>query len=173
MTVAEYIEWFIVKKQIDVVFALQGGMITRLLDAISTGKTTRIVSMHHEQAVAMAVCAYGRVRGVPSIGFATSGPGATNLLTGIACCYFDSIPAIFITGQVNAMDIKGFRESRQIGFQETDIVSMARPITKGAYLAYKAIEIPSLLENAYEAVRYNRPGPVLIDIPINIQNEEV
>ncbi|MEL4383250.1 thiamine pyrophosphate-binding protein, partial [Shewanella algae] len=78
-----------------------------------------MVSMHHEQSAAFAADAYGRITGVPGVALATSGPGATNLLTGIGSCYFDSSPAVFITGQVNRNEQKGDKRIRQLGFQET------------------------------------------------------
>ena len=173
MIVATYIAQFLKSKKIDIVFELQGGMITRLIDALYYEGGIRIVSMHHEQAAAMAADAYGRITNKPGIALATSGPGATNLLTGIGNCYFDSVPAIFITGQVNLKEQKGDRPTRQIGFQETDIVSMVRPITKAAFAIKSAKEIPSIFEEAYKITLSGRPGPVLIDIPMNIQNEEI
>jgi acetolactate synthase-1/2/3 large subunit len=173
MKVSEYIARFIKDKGIDIVFELQGGMITRLIDAIHREGGIKIVSMHHEQAAAMAADAYGRITNKPGIALATSGPGATNLLTGIGNCYFDSVPAIFITGQVNINEQKGTLPTRQIGFQETDIVSMAKPITKAAYAIKTAKEVPYIFEEAYRIAISDRPGPVLIDVPMNIQNEEV
>ncbi len=173
MKVTTYIAHFLKEKKIDTVFELQGGMITRIIDAMHHEGGIKIVSMHHEQAAAMAADAYGRVTNKPGIALATSGPGATNLLTGIGNCYFDSVPAIFITGQVNLHEQKGDNPTRQIGFQETDIVSMAKPITKKAYAVKTAKEIPFIFEEAYWIAISGRPGPVLIDIPMNIQNEEV
>lgn len=113
MKVSDYIAAFIAAQEIEHVFEVAGGMITHLLDAIYQLKQTHIISVHHEQAAAFAADAYGRLTGKPGIAFATSGPGATNLLTGIGSCYFDSSPAIFITGQVNTYEQKG---SRQIIF---------------------------------------------------------
>jgi len=173
MKVTTYIAHFLKEKKIDTVFELQGGMITRIIDAMHHEGGIKIVSMHHEQAAAMAADAYGRITNKPGIALATSGPGATNLLTGIGNCYFDSVPAIFITGQVNLHEQKGDNPTRQIGFQETDIVSMAKPITKKAYAIKTAKEIPFIFEEAYQIALSGRPGPVLIDIPMNIQNEEV
>src|SRR6056300_539990 len=100
MIVAEYISQFIEKKKIKNVFQLSGGMITQIIDKIAERKTIRIYSLLHEQSTAFAISAAGRISKKPSIAFATSGPGATNLLTGIGDCFFDSVPAIFITGQV-------------------------------------------------------------------------
>lgn len=173
MKVSTYIAQFIKGKGINTVFELQGGMITRLIDAMHHEGGINIVSMHHEQAAAMAADAYGRITNKPGIAMATSGPGATNLLTGIGNCYFDSVPAIFITGQVNINEQKGNLPTRQIGFQETDIVSMAIPVTKTAYAIQTAEEIPNVFEEAYQIAISGRPGPVLIDIPMNIQNEEI
>jgi acetolactate synthase I/II/III large subunit len=173
MKVTTYLANFLKEKGIDTVFELQGGMITRIIDEIHSQGRINIVSMHHEQAAAMAADAFGRITNKPGIALATSGPGATNLLTGIGNCYFDSVPAIFITGQVNLNEQKGNRATRQTGFQETDIVSMAKPITKDAYAIKKAKEIPSIFEEAYRIALEGRPGPVLIDIPMNIQNEEI
>lgn len=173
MKVTTYIAQFLKEKGIDTVFELQGGMITRIIDALHHEGGIKIVSMHHEQAAAMAADAYGRITNKPGIALATSGPGATNLLTGIGNCYFDSVPAIFITGQVNLNEQKGERPTRQLGFQETDIVSMAKPITKKAYAVKTVEEIPSIFEEAYRIATSGRQGPVLIDIPMNIQNQEI
>ena len=104
---------------------------------------------------------------------ATSGPGMTNLITGIACAYFDSIPTLYITGQVNTNESKQSRKVRQVGFQETDIVNILRPLTKFAV----RIEDPSLvryyLEKAVAIAKNGRPGPVLLDIPMDIQRADV
>jgi acetolactate synthase-1/2/3 large subunit len=108
-------------------------MITHLLDSLHCDGRIEIISVHHEQAAAFAADAAGRMTGIPGVAMATSGPGATNLLTGIGSCYFDSSPAVFITGQVNRHEQKGERKIRQLGFQETDIVTMAAPITKAAW----------------------------------------
>jgi len=100
---------------------------------------------------------------------ATSGPGATNLITGIGSCHFDSSPAIFITGQVNRHEQKGERNIRQLGFQETDIVSMSEHITKKSYRVKHPEDIPAILEEAFKIATEGRPGPVLIDIPMDVQ----
>ena len=173
MKVTTYIARFLKGKGINTVFELQGGMITRIIDAFHHEGGIKIVSMHHEQAAAMAADSSGRLTNKPGIALATSGPGATNLLTGIGNCYFDSVPAIFITGQVNLNEQKGESLTRQIGFQETDIVSMAKPVTKESYAIKYANEIPIVFEKAYNLAITGRPGPVLIDIPMDIQNEEI
>ena len=173
MKVSDYIARFIERKGIDAVFELSGGMITHLLDSLNQTTKIRIVTMHHEQAAAFAADGYARVKNLPGIAFATSGPGATNLLTGIGSCYFDSVPAIFITGQVNRHEQKADRDIRQLGFQETDIVSMAKPITKAAYLVNNPEDIPRILEASFEIAMTGRPGPVLIDIPMDIQRAQI
>ncbi len=173
MKVSTYIADFLRSKEINTVFELQGGMITRILDELYQMGGFNIVSMHHEQAAAFAADAYARITGKPGVAMATSGPGATNLITGIGSCFFDSVPAIFITGQVNLNEQKGIKATRQIGFQETDIVEIVKSITKNAYAIKSANEVPLVLQEAYHISLSGRPGPVLIDIPMNIQDEVI
>lgn len=173
MKASDYIAKFLKDKGIDSVFELSGGMITHILDSLNAIKDINIVTMHHEQGAAFAADGFGRVKNKPGVALATSGPGATNLLTGIASCYFDSVPAIFITGQVNIHEQKGDKKIRQLGFQETDIVSMAKPVTKICYDVKNAQDIPKILEDAYTIAMGGRPGPVLIDIPMNIQRDDI
>ena len=169
--VNDYIAEFLRAQKIEYVFEVAGGMITHLLDAIHRLGATNIISVHHEQAAAFAADAYGRVTGKPGVALATSGPGATNLLTGIASCYFDSSPALFITGQVNTHEQKGDRNVRQLGFQETDILTMVSPIIKKSFRVETASQVESIMKEAYECTISGRPGPVLIDLPMNIQRE--
>ncbi|MFO0322351.1 MAG: thiamine pyrophosphate-binding protein [Bacteroidota bacterium] len=173
MKVSSHIAKFLFSKGIDTVFELSGGMITHMLDEISKENKIQIISCHHEQSAAFAADGYARVKQLPGVAFATSGPGATNLLTGIGSCFFDSVPAIFITGQVNINEQKKKLKIRQLGFQETDIVSMAKPITKSVYSISNPNEIPRILEMAFRISLEGRPGPVLIDIPMNIQRMEI
>ncbi|MEX0325471.1 MAG: thiamine pyrophosphate-binding protein [Puniceicoccaceae bacterium] len=173
MKASDYIADYLHEKGVDVVFEVVGGMITHLLDSVHRRGQLRVVSMHHEQAAAFAVDGLGRMRNRPAVAMATSGPGATNLLTGIGSCYFDSVAAVFITGQVNTHELKGDSGVRQLGFQETDIVSMARPITKGAWLVEDAASLPEVLDSAFSLAMSGRPGPVLVDIPMNVQRDPV
>lgn len=154
-------------------YELVGGMITFLLDALHRRGTIRVVSMHHEQGAAFAAEGHARMTGRPVVAFATSGPGATNLLTAVGSCYFDSVPAVFITGQVNRHEQRGDRPVRQLGFQETDIVAMARPVTKAAWLVNNPDDLPALLEKAFALAVEGRPGPVLLDIPMDVQRAEI
>ncbi len=167
--IAKYLEF----RGISHVFELSGGMITHLLDSMQQHTALTIVTMHHEQGAAFAADGYGRVTGLPGVAMATSGPGATNLLTGIGSCYFDSVPAIFITGQVNRHEQKGTRNIRQLGFQETDIVSMAQHITKKSYLVNNPDDIPAIFDEAFALALEGRPGPVLIDIPMDVQRANI
>ncbi len=169
MNNAEYTARWLESRGITHVFELIGGMITIMLDALEKTTDIKIVSMHHEQGASFAAEGWARIKGIPGVAMATSGPGATNLLTAIGSCYFDSVPAIFITGQVNRHEQKGNRPIRQLGFQETDIVSMARPITKAAWLVNEPSELPAILDEAYRIATSGRPGPVLVDIPMDVQ----
>jgi len=173
MKVSDFIASFLEKKGIQTVFELSGGMITHILDSLYQSTKIKIVTMHHEQSAAFAAEGYGRITGLPGIAMATSGPGATNLLTGIGSCFFDSTPAIFITGQVNRHEQKGNLAIRQLGFQETDIVSMAKPITKAAFLVNEPNELEEVLEQAFNLACEGRPGPVLIDIPMDVQRAQI
>jgi acetolactate synthase-1/2/3 large subunit len=173
MTVSDYVGHFLHVQGVTDVFEVVGGMITFLLDSLYRQGQLRIVSMHHEQAAAFAVDGQSRITSRPAVAMATSGPGATNLLTGIGSCYFDSVPAVFITGQVNRHELKGNRAIRQLGFQETDIVSMAAPITKAAWLATNPDDLPSFLAEAFRLAVSGRPGPVLVDIPMDVQRASI
>ena len=173
MKVTTYIANFLISKGIDTVFELQGGMITHIIDEIHRVGSTKIVSMHHEQSAAFAADAFGRIMNKPGVALATSGPGATNLITGIGSCYYDSVPAIFITGQVNRNEQKKSKATRQIGFQETEIIPMVMPITKAAISITSADEVPQALADCFRIALEGRPGPVLIDIPMDLQSAEI
>jgi acetolactate synthase I/II/III large subunit len=171
--VSDYIADCLYDNGVTCVFEVIGGMITLLIDSIHSRGKIQIVSMHHEQAAAFAVDGASRMAGTPFVALATSGPGAVNLLTGIGSCYFDSTPAVFLTGQVNRHELKGNLPVRQLGFQETDIVSMAEPITKAAWTVQNANDIPQLFKDAFQLATSGRPGPVLIDIPMDVQKEMI
>jgi len=173
MKAADYIAKYLALQGVTHVFELIGGMITFLLDSLQQETEISIVSMHHEQGAGFAAEGYGRIAGVPGVAMATSGPGATNLLTAIGSCYFDSTPAVFITGQVNRHEQKGDRAVRQLGFQETDIVAIATPVTKAAWLVNDVNDLPKLLEEAFALATAGRPGPVLLDIPMDVQRAQV
>jgi len=173
MKVTDYIAGFLSQQGVTHVFELSGGMITHILDSLYEQKKIKIITMHHEQGAAFAADAFARITGVPGIALATSGPGATNLLTGIGSCYFDSVPAVFITGQVNQHEQKGNKQIRQLGFQETDIATMAVPVTKAVFRVERAEDVPTILAEAFRIALSGRPGPVLIDLPMNLQRGEI
>ena len=173
MKAADYIADYLHRRGVTCVYELIGGMIAFLIDAMHRDGRIRVISMHHEQGAAFAAEGHGRMTGRVAVALATSGPGATNLLTGIGSCYFDSVPTVFITGQVNRHEMKGDRAVRQLGFQETDIVSMARPITKAAWQILDPAQLPEMLDAAFNLALEGRPGPVLLDIPLDVQRAEV
>ncbi|WP_334072094.1 MULTISPECIES: thiamine pyrophosphate-binding protein [Paenibacillus] len=173
MKLSDYVIEFIQKKGVSHVFEFIGGAIVHLLDSVSLRDDIECVSVRHEQAGAFAAEAYARMNGELGVAMATSGPGALNLLTGIGSCYFDSVPCLFITGQVNTYEYKFDRPIRQIGFQETDIVSVAKSLTKYAELVTDPEKIRFYLEKAVYLAQNGRPGPVLLDIPMNIQRANI
>ncbi|MDF2635470.1 MAG: thiamine pyrophosphate-dependent enzyme possible carboligase or decarboxylase, partial [Pelosinus sp.] len=173
MKLSDYVIDFIVKQDVSHIFEFVGGAIVHLLDSTYERNDIQCVSVHHEQSGAFAAEAYARINGKLGVAMATSGPGALNMLTGIGSCYFDSVPCLFITGQVNTYEYKFDSPVRQIGFQETDIVSVATPLTKYAELIVDAEKIRYHLEKAVYMAQSGRPGPVLLDIPMNIQRAQI
>ncbi|MDQ7001841.1 MAG: thiamine pyrophosphate-binding protein, partial [Ghiorsea sp.] len=156
-------------------FELIGGMIAHLVDSINELGKTKLISMHHEQGAAFAAGAISRATDHREMGIAlgTSGPGATNLITGITDCWLDSHPCLFITGQVNTYELKGSKAVRQQGFQELDIVTVVKSITKHAYQVTSAEELIPCLQKAIDIAKEGRPGPVLLDIPMDLQRAEL
>ncbi len=175
MNGAQYIAEFLSRVGSDRVFLLTGGACAFMIDAVAQHQGLHYTCFQHEQGAAMAADALWRVNRKVGVTMATSGPGATNLITGIATSYFDSIPSLHITGQVNQRESSAFHGAnvRQAGFQETKIVEMVRPITKYAVMVKSAAELREELAQAYSIATSGRMGPVLIDIPMDIQQAEV
>ncbi len=174
-TGADLISDFIAENCNGSAYLVTGGACAFIVDAIGRNPRTSYVCFQHEQSAAMAADAVWRTTGKVGVTVSTSGPGATNLITGIACSWFDSIPALHITGQVNQSES---RESlgaavRQAGFQETDIVSMVAPITKFAKKIESVEDLINTLPKALGISLEGRMGPVLLDIPMNIQKAEI
>lgn len=173
MKVTEWIAKFLVDHGITHVYQLSGGMTAFLADSMSQAPGINVISMRHEQAAGFAAEGFSRITGNPAVAMGTSGPGATNLVTAIASAYFDSVPVIFITGQVHQDEIKKNEFQRQNGFQELDIVRMCEGVTKFSRRITAANEVPEIFTMALAESTSGRPGPVLLDIPINIQQHEI
>ncbi len=152
-----------------VVFEYPGGNIAPMLDAIKLDGNIDLIVTRNDQAASLMADAYSRTTGEVGVCMATVGPGATNLVTGIANAYYDSIPLVAITGQVGTGSLTGTKETRQIGFQEADIINIVKPITKWAYMVTKPEEISKVINDAFKIAKAGRPGPVLIDIPMDVQ----
>jgi acetolactate synthase-1/2/3 large subunit len=170
---SDWIAKFLASQNVEAVYEVAGGMIVNLIDALHRDGQVRIVACHHEQAAGFAAEGHARMNGVPGVAMGTSGPGAINLLTALGSCHFDSTPAVFITGQVNRHERKLDRPIRQLGFQETDVAAMAAPIAKAAWRIETIEELPTRLEDAFALARSGRPGPVLVDIPLDLQMADV
>lgn len=174
-TGADLVADFIATKLYPNVFLITGGACAFMVDAVGRNKNTQFTCFQHEQSAAMAADAVWRTTGKVGATMATSGPGATNLITGIACSWFDSIPSIHFTGQVNQSESRENlgAKVRQAGFQETDIVGMVKSITKWAHKVDSIDDLVKSLNYGLIVSTSGRMGPVLIDIPMNIQKQEV
>ena len=175
MKAADALAKFLITHRVQTCFELVGGMITHLLDSFAESGQFNIVSMHHEQAAAFAAEGVARqTRGKTiAVAMGTSGPGATNLITGIGSCWFDSVPCLFITGQVNTRELKGDRAIRQQGFQELDIVAVAGSLTKYAVRVDNSEDLLPELHKALSVSLSGRQGPVLLDIPNDVQRADI
>jgi len=170
-----YVAKFLEAIGIQQVYIVQGGACAFMLDSLATSTKVGYVCFQHEQAAAMAADAVWRLNSNLGVTFCTSGPGASNLITGIACSYYDSIPSLHITGQVNGKEVAQYRGAkvRQAGFQQMDIVSMVKPVTKYAVAVHDAEGLKRELKRAVEEAYSGRMGPVLVDIPMDVQTEDV
>ncbi len=173
MKVADFIINYLADYGIDKMFVVYGAANGDLIDAFTRNDRTKYVAVMHEQAGGFAAEAYAKIKGKPGVAIATSGPGGMNLLTPMGNCYYDSVPAIFITGQINSQFLRPDPSIRQVGFQESDIIGMAAPVTKYAKLIMRAEDIKYELEKALFICRDRRPGPVLLDIPLDVQKKEI
>ena len=157
----------LIREGVDVLFGLPGGAILPLYQTLPEYPQLRHILVRHEQGAAHAADGYARVTGRPGVAWATSGPGATNLITGIATAQMDSVPMVVITGQVPRAAIGSD------AFQETDTTGITLPITKHNYLVMHASEIARAIKEAFHIASTGRPGPVLVDIPKDVFQEEV
>jgi len=172
MKVSDYIIKYLLSQGVNHGFFLNGGMVTPIADSCRRMGFT-LYTVHHEQAGSFAAEAQAAVTNNLGFAMGTSGPGATNLITGIASAYFASYPVLFITGQVNTGEANTNKRRRQAGFQELDIVTIVSSITKYSKLINKGETICYELEKAIFLARNGRMGPVLLDIPIDIQQSEM
>lgn len=171
--VADYIIKTLADYGIDNIFVVYGAANGDLIDAFTRTEKTRYVAVMHEQGGGFAAEVYAKVKGLPGVAIVTSGPGGMNLITSIGNCFYDSVPCLFITGQINSKFLRPDPHIRQIGFQEADIVGIATPITKYAKMVTDPKSIKHELQKALFIAQDKRPGPVLLDIPIDVQKAEV
>ncbi len=174
--VSDVVRNFFEEKGVRHVFILSGGMMMHLLDSLSKSKTIRYICNHHEQASAIGAEAYARETGQIGVCYATSGPGATNTITGIAGAWLDSSSVMVITGQ-SRKDLTvrgtGIPDLRMVGNFEVNIVDIAKPITKYSVFVAEPSQILFHLQKAYYLATSGRPGPVLLDIPLDVQGAMV
>ena len=166
MVAAEAIVHCLLEEGVDLVFGYPGGAVLPLYEALRTS-SIRHVLVRQEQAAVHSANGYARITGRVGVCIGTSGPGATNLVTGIATAYMDSIPLVIITGQVKTSYI-----GRDV-FQEVDITGASESFTKHNYLVRDAEQLPRILKEAFHIASTGRPGPVLIDIPMDVQMAEI
>lgn len=173
MKATDYIANRIAGLGVKVVFGYQGGNIAHTIDSIWRHPDLEFVPTYNEQGASFSACGYALENQTIGVAVASSGPGAINLISGIANAYYDSIPTLFITGNVSIPTMKKGDEIRQNAFQENDIVSMVSKVTKYAVTIMDAKDLRFHLEKALYLAQEGRPGPVLLDIPHNIQKIEL
>ena len=166
---SDYVFQFIASKGVKHVFLFPGGGAMHLVDSLGRCKEIEYICNHHEQACAIAAEAYARVTNNLGVALVTTGPGGTNAITGVAGAWLDSTPCLFISGQVKRDDLMGNIGVRQLGSQEIDIISLVKPITKYAITITDPADIRFHLEKAVYLAKSGRPGPVWIDIPLDVQ----
>lgn len=173
MKVADYLIHSLADYGIDTMFQLYGAASGPLIDAFTRTDKTKYVATMHEQGAGFAAEIYAKVARKPGVAIATSGPGGQNLLTAMGNCFYDSVPCIFLTGQIHSEFLRPDPAVRQVGFQECDIVAMAKPVTKYAKMITHVGWVRYELEKALYLCQEGRPGPVLLDVPIDLQTVEI
>ena len=173
MRVADYIMLRLVKIGVKQVFFLPGGGAMHLNDALAINENLESVLCLHEQACGIAAEAAAKISNKPSACLVTSGPGATNAVTATLGAWLDSTPVFFISGQVKSADLKGDTQLRMFGNQEADIVSIVKPITKMAVTLKSAKDISKVFDQLEIAALTGRRGPVWLDVPLDIQAQEI
>ncbi len=174
MKVSDYIVNFFVQKDICDFFGYQGTMIAHFVDSVGKNEKARNHVCYNEQGASFAACGYAGSTGKCGVAYATSGPGALNLVSGIANAYYDSLPVVFITGQINTYERQDHIEKlRQSAFQETKTAQICRPVAKFSEEIRDPEQIPAVLEKAYRLATTGRKGPVVLDIPMNVQRADI
>lgn len=173
MKLSDYVIDFLVNRGVTHVFGMSGGAAVHLFDSAARNPKMDYVCSQHEQSAALSADGYARVTGRMGVAITTSGPGATNLLTGTCCSYFDSVPTLMLTGQVATHRLKGDRAIRQLGFQETDVLSIFGSVTKHTSQVRDPRQIRRHLEEAWYWAFEGRPGSVLVDLPDDLQRAEI
>lgn len=172
MKLSDYIAEFLAKIT-DSVFVGQGGNIIHVLDSLGKRKDIKVIPSQNEQGASIAADAYSRFNDKIGVTAATSGPGMINLMQGMACSFFDSIPTFHFSGAVVTSQLRKNKKIRQIGFQEMEVVDLVKPITKYAVLLKDKNNIRYELEKMLYLAREGRPGPVLMDLPDDLQRAEI
>ena len=172
-TVADYIVSFLEHIGSKKVFLLPGGGNMYLVDAVAKNKKIEAIPMHHEQSIGIAAEAYSRISGKLGVALVTTGPGATNVITGVTGAWIESSPMIVISGQVKTKDMIGSKKLRQSGVQEVNIIPMIKNITKYSITLKNEKNLKAVLDKAYHEAITGRPGPVWIDVPLNIQAKKI
>ena len=173
MKASNYIAEFFAQRGVTHIFGYIGGMITHLVDSIDQNAKVSFIQTYHEQTASIAAEGYALETGLFGVAICTSGPGVTNMMTGIADAYFGSIPVIYISGQVNSYEYKYDKPIRQQGFQEMEVVNVVKPITKYAVLLDNPEKIRYELEKAVYLATTGRKGPVVIDLPMDVSRAEI
>ena len=169
--VSDYISNFFVKKKMFHVFGITGGGAMHLNDSFGKNNKLKFIFFHHEQSAAMAADAFYRKNQKPCVLHTTSGPGATNAITGVTGAWIDSIPMFVISGQVSTKDMIRHTKTRQIGVQEINIIDIVKPITKFSATIDDPEQIDIYLNKSYHSMFDSRPGPVWLDVPLDVQSK--
>ena len=169
--VSDYISNFLVKKKFSHVFGITGGGAMHLNESFGKNKKLNFIFFHHEQSASMAAESYFRKKNKPCVLHTTSGPGATNAITGVTGAWIDSIPMLVISGQVPRSDMINKTKTRQIGVQEINIIDLVKPVTKFAETIDDPNKIDLYLNKAFNIMLEKKPGPVWLDIPLDIQSK--
>ena len=174
MNCAEYLVDFLISKGITDVFGYSGGYIVPFMDALYERKKEIDVHVcYHEQGCSFAAAGFARTSGKLGVYFTTSGPGAVNAIGGLVDCWLDSIPILGICGNVPTQEQRGYSSIRQYGFQEMDIVSIVRSVTKYTVSPSRPEKFPEIVARAYNFAMLGRKGGVLIDFPFDIQKASI